>query len=237
MTVLVTGAAGAIGHACVERFRAAGEQVIAQDLDASAWADTEGVIVVSGNLLADGCLTDLQGAASEHGLRAVVAAHGVAGSAVLSDCSPEFVARVLAVNATTIPMLYASVESYLRESHGAFVAVASQAALTGEAGNTAYCAAKFAVLGWVKAMTASNTEVSFHALCPGATMSPLLIAAQKQFAAAEGISPEEYFDERARQIAVGRYGEPSEIAAAANYLTGAHTKPLVLAVTGGDVLY
>lgn len=78
--------------------------------------------------------------------------------------------------------------------------------------------------------------MSFHALCPGATNSPLLVTAQKQFAAAQGITPEQYHTERAEQISLGRYGEPREMAAAAYYLTRPGARPTVLPVTGGDVL-
>lgn len=237
MTILVTGAAGAIGRACVQQFLERGHRVLAQDLEATTWADTPSVTPISGNLLDPSVHTNIGQALGSDPLTAVVAAHGVAGSSALEDCSPEFVDRVLAVNATTIPLLFATTRPQLERTGGAFIAVASQAALTGEAGNIAYCAAKFAVLGWVQAMAARLSGVSVHALCPGATNSDLLIAAQKRFAAAEGATPEEYYAERARQIAIGRYGEPREIAAAAAYLTTRGRRPIVLAVTGGDVMY
>ncbi len=242
MTVVVTGAAGAIGNACVERFLSEGEDVIAQDLDAAAWSntawsDSARVTVVKGNLLSPQCLDQLALAAGGGPLRAAVAAHGVAGSAVLADCTPQFVDRVLTVNASTIPLLYRAVRTRLQAANGAFVAIASQAALIGEAGNTAYCAAKFAVLGWVRAVAQRESDLTLHALCPGATNSQLLITAQQQFAAADGIGVEDYYRERARQIAVNRYGEPREIAAAASYLSSGGRRPVVLAVTGGDVLF
>ncbi|MDQ6752942.1 MAG: SDR family oxidoreductase, partial [Actinomycetota bacterium] len=110
------------------------------------------------------------------------------------------------------------------------------AALIGEAENAAYCAAKFAVNGWVEEQAQRTSTLSVHALCPGATNSALLIAAQQKFAAAEGVSAQEYYDQRAAQIAVGRYGEPEEIAAAAAFLAAPGPRPTIMAVTGGDVL-
>lgn len=237
MTILVTGAAGAIGRACVQQFVDRGHQVFAQDLDASSWADTPAVTPISGNLLDPQLHATIDRVIGDGELTAVVAAHGVAGSSTLPDCTPEFVDRVLAVNASTVPLLFDTVRTHLERTGGAFIAVASQAALTGEAGNIAYCAAKFAVLGWVREMASRSTGVTVHALCPGATNSDLLIAAQKRFAAAEGVTSEEYYAQRARQIAIGRYGEPHEIAAAAEYLATRGRRPVVLAVTGGDVMY
>lgn len=237
MTVVVTGASGTIGSACVQRFLEIGEQVIAQDLDISRWSTTAQVTGLEGNLMDAQVRQALSSTAAAHELRAVVAAHGVAGSAVLADCTSQFVDRVLMVNAVTVPLLYETLRPHLQEMGGAFVAIASQAALAGESGNTAYCAAKFAVVGWITAMAAQESDVTLHALCPGATESQLLLTAQRRFAAAEGLSPEQYYTRRAGQIAVGRYGRPEEIAAAVSYLTGRGRRPVVLAVTGGDVLF
>jgi NAD(P)-dependent dehydrogenase (short-subunit alcohol dehydrogenase family) len=237
VTVLVTGSAGAIGKACVERFLAEGDEVIAHARDAALWSGLPGVTPVSGDLLEDRCFERLASVVEGTELRAVVAAHGVAGSAPIEDCTEDFVSRVVDVNFVTIPRLFEVVSPRLEQTKGSFIAVASQAALTGEAGNIAYCAAKFAVMGWVNSVAVRSTDVAVHALCPGATNSKLLVAAQERFATAAGMSPEEYYQYRANQISVGRYGEPEEIAAAAAYLAGGHRRPRILAVTGGDVLY
>ena len=236
MSVLVTGARGAIGSAVVHYFLAAGEQVIAQDLDTTGLDEHPNLTLVAGNLLDPEVLIAISEHARNTGLTAVVAAHGIAGSAALGDCSDQFIDRVLSVNWSTIPLLFDAVRDVLRLNNGAYVAVASQAALIGEAENAAYCAAKFAVNGWVQAQAELADGYTVHSLCPGATNSPLLMAAQKKFALAEGISPEVYYQQRTVQISLGRYGEPSEIAAAAAYLTTPGPRPVVLAVTGGDVL-
>ena len=236
MSILVTGARGAIGSAIVDHFLAAGETVIAQDLAVAVVDGLDTFIPVSGNLLDPATLRRLAERAHTTGLTAVVAAHGIAGSAAIADCTDEFIDRVLSVNWATIPLLFNAVRDTLRSNRGTFIAVASQAALIGEAENAAYCAAKFAVNGWVQAQSAAADGYTVHSLCPGATNSPLLIEAQKKFAAAEGISREEYYQRRTIQVSLGRYGEPHEIAAAAAYLATPGPRPTVLAVTGGDVL-
>lgn len=98
MSVLVTGAVGAIGSATVDRLLAAGEEVLAQDLDPARLERRPGVTTVAGDLLAASTLDQIAGLAASTGLSAVVAAHGVAGSNALADCSDAFIDRVLTIN-------------------------------------------------------------------------------------------------------------------------------------------
>ncbi len=236
MSILVTGARGAIGSAIVKHFLDSGETVIAQDLSVEGIEASERLVTVEGNLLDEVVQEKITRLSDELGLTGVVAAHGIAGSAALADCSDEFIDRVIAVNWATIPILFEAVRSVLKQNAGSFVAIASHSALIGESENAAYCAAKFAVNGWVESQARHADGYTVHSLCPGATNSPLLIAAQKKFALAEGMTPEEYYTARTVQISLGRYGEPNEIAAAAAYLCTPGPRPVVLAVTGGDVL-
>jgi NAD(P)-dependent dehydrogenase (short-subunit alcohol dehydrogenase family) len=236
MSVLITGAKGAIGSACVARFVQKGVHVLAQDLDASSFDGQEGITAISGDLLDSEVLATIRRLAQETGLTAVVAAHGIAGSSALPDCNEQFVDRVMKINWATIPTLFSSVESVLAANDGSYIAVASQAALGGEAENIVYCASKFAINGWIEMQQKLNTEISFHSICPGSTNSALLRKAQTQFAVAAGLTPDEYYIERAKQISLGRYGEPREIAASAYYLAQRGPRPTILPVTGGDVL-
>lgn len=235
--VLVTGASGAIGQACVRRFLAAGHRVVAHDLHAPATAEP-GVTPISGDLREGPTLDRAAAAAGTAGYAAVVAAHGVAGAAALENCHPGFVRTVLEVDWVTVPQLYEATREGLEHSHGAFVAIASQAGLVGERENSAYCAAKSAVVGWAIGTAERARGHSVHALCPGATESALLRTAVAGFAAALGVSEATYARDRVRSIAVGRFGRPGEIAAAAGYLAATgRDAPVVLAATGGDYLF
>jgi NAD(P)-dependent dehydrogenase (short-subunit alcohol dehydrogenase family) len=236
MSILVTGARGAIGSAIVKHFLDAGETVLGQDLDVTGLDAHDNLIPIAGNLLDSAVQERITTLSHDTKLTGVVAAHGIAGSAALKDCTDEFIDRVIAVNWSTIPIVFDAVKGALKANGGSFVAIASQAALIGESENAAYCAAKFAVNGWVESQAKHADGYTVHSLCPGATNSPLLIAAQKKFALAEGMTPEEYYKARTVQISLGRYGEPHEIAAAAAYLCTPGPRPVVLAVTGGDVL-
>jgi NAD(P)-dependent dehydrogenase (short-subunit alcohol dehydrogenase family) len=238
VTVVVTGAAGGIGAAVVRQVLARGERVIAQDLTPAA---TGGVTWVAGDLLEPETGAALVAAMRADPPAALVAAHGMDGSGALCDLSDDFVRRVVAVNAVTVARLY-DVFARLEEPRPrAFVAVASQAGLVGEAGNAAYCASKFAVVGWLRALApraAAQHGIHLRALCPGCTDTPLLRSALERFASAAGTSVEAFTAARKQGIAIGRFADVRETAAAALYLADhAAGAPVTLAVTGGEVLY
>jgi len=235
MTALVTGAAGAIGAAIVARLVEDGHDVVAHDLrPPQVDPDGRGVTGISGDLSDSGRLGDQ---ISELGvtLDAVIAAHGVDGSAALADLDDAFVRRVLRVNAASIPSLLEAVRPHLRRP-AVFVTVGSQAGLVGEPDNAAYCASKFAVTGW--ALASSDDDVTVRLLCPGCTESPLLYAAQERFAAAQGVPAETFIAERRARIPLQRFAAVRETAAAAVYLAAPDgPRPVLLAATGGEVVW
>jgi len=232
VNVLVTGAAGAIGAAIVARLREDGHEVVAHDLRTPEAAP--GVTALGGDLADAGVLGD-QLAGLGVGLDAVIAAHGVDGSAALADLDDAFVRRVLRVNAASVPVLLETVRPYLA-TPAVFVAIGSQAGLVGEPDNAAYCASKFAITGW--ALAASDAGVAVRVLCPGCTESPLLYAAQERFAAAQGVSAEAFITRRRERIPVRRFAAVRETAAAAVYLAGTDgPRPRLLAATGGEVVW
>jgi NAD(P)-dependent dehydrogenase (short-subunit alcohol dehydrogenase family) len=231
MTVLVTGAAGAIGGAIVKRLVADGREVIGHDL-----RPVSDVPSIVGDLGDEAALRDALGELGTQ-LDAVVAAHGVDGSGALAEIDDAFVRRVLTVNTASLPRLLRAVRPYLA-SPAAFVVVASQAGLVGEGANVAYCASKFAAVGWARAAAEVETDVAIRVLCPGCTESPLLFAAQERFAAAQGMSADDFIAQRRRRIPLERFAAVDETAAAAVYLadpTG--VRPTLLAATGGEVLW
>lgn len=242
MRALVTGAGGAIGAGIVRLLVERGDEVIAQDLrpDALAAIESAHVTPVVGDLLREEDRAQLAGLWRDAELTCVIAAHGVDGSGALVDLDPSFVQRVLSVNAATIPPLLGLVLPALKRTRGTFVVIASQAGLQAEPNNAAYCASKFAIVGWVKAIAPAMASegVAVRALCPGCTKSPLLFDAQARFAEARGMPVEEFIDERREGIPVGRFAEVEETAAAALYLAApGMARPVVFAATGGEVLY
>jgi NAD(P)-dependent dehydrogenase (short-subunit alcohol dehydrogenase family) len=234
---LVTGAAGGIGSAVAEAFEKSGHGVLRQDLRAPDDGSEDFVV---GNLADDGVLAELTRRVREEQVDCVVAAHGVAGAVDLRSISAEQTRFVMTANTVSVLRLYEAVAPVLRERSGAFVMVASQAGLVGEANNGVYCASKLALVGWARALarTDGGAAPRLRVLCPGATETRLLVEAFQGMADSAGKSYEEILGAREAAIPGGRLGRPAELGAAAVWLAGLTTPScIVAAVTGGEVLH
>jgi NAD(P)-dependent dehydrogenase (short-subunit alcohol dehydrogenase family) len=238
MTVLVTGAAGGIGAAVVRKLADDGHRVLAHDL-LPVESGESGIRRLSGDLRSADCLAELRELADGEQLSGVVAAHGIDGSGSLAQLEPALVRRIMQINFTTVTGLYGATEPALARGGGSFVAVASANGLIGEAENSAYCASKFAIVGWARTLAPKAAErgISIQVMCPGCTDTPLLRQGLAGFAEASGRPEREVTDEYLESIPAGRFARPAEIAGAVACLlalrpaTGA-----VWAVTGGQVL-
>jgi NAD(P)-dependent dehydrogenase (short-subunit alcohol dehydrogenase family) len=242
MTALVTGAAGGIGTEIVRQLLARGDDVLAQDLDAAKLEPEQHprLSTTAGDLLDPAYQQELRALVDEAEVDMVIASHGIDGSGPLEKLSDDYVHRVMDVNALAVTALLGLTLPALRATHGTFAVIASQAGLVAEPETTAYCASKFAVVGWVRSIAPllATEGVQVRALCPGCTETPLLIAGQERVAAARGMATDEFLQELKDSIPVKRFASVAETAAAAIYLAAPGRKrPLVLAATGGEVLW
>ncbi len=239
-TLLVTGAGGAIGTATVLAGLSRGYDVVAQDIGRGGLKHLpDGVTPVVGDLTSQDGIAQVVEACGDR-LDGAVVAHGVAGAGAFEGLDEDTMRLVMRVNAASIPRLFTALLDLLAAARGSFVAIASQAALRGEPANSIYAASKWAVRGWVEGIAPAMAErgVNVRALCPGRTESPLLDTAQRDSAAAMGVSYESFVRDRLAEIPVGRFAKPEEMATVALYLADPDPRrPTVLAATGGEVTY
>jgi NAD(P)-dependent dehydrogenase (short-subunit alcohol dehydrogenase family) len=239
MRVLVTGAAGGIGGAAVQRFLAAGAEVIAHDLRLPRDPVADGVTFIASDLNTAEGVEEVRDAIGAGALDCVVAAHGIEGSGAIASITPERARRILDLDFLTVVRLYEAVSDQLGRGGGSFIALSSQAGVHGEANNGAYCAAKFGVVGWTRVLAGEQprTGIRMHAVCPGCTDTGLLRDAIAGFARDEGMTAEAMTARRVSEIPVGRLGKPGDIAALIVHLSRLRgTGPIVAPVTGGEVL-
>ena len=228
-TAFVTGGANGIGLAVVRALSGAGAKVFVFDREPpeelpSAAEFTKGDVTDRGSLekAIERCGT----------LHVVVANAGIGKTAALTETTDALWRDTLAVNLTGVFLtLQLAARAMKRHGGGSIVITASTNSFDGEADLAAYNATKAGLLGLLH--TAANELGPFgirvNAVCPGLIRTRLT---RDSFQNPDILR--EYF----RHIALGRGGDPEEVANAvaflasglASYITGA-----ALLVDGGQM--
>jgi NAD(P)-dependent dehydrogenase (short-subunit alcohol dehydrogenase family) len=231
--VVVTGGANGIGLAISRSLVGAGGSVWIFDLESERPAE------VAQSIGAQACIADvtdrlsLERAFDEAGVPDVVVANaGIGRPASLTETTADLWNRTLAVNLSgAFHTLQIAGERMKTARAGSVVLTASTNSFDGEADLVAYNASKAGLLGLLR--TAANEwgpyGIRINAVCPGLIRTRLTASS---FADPSVIS--EYF----KHIALGRGGEPEEVAQAvmflasdlASYITGT-----TLVVDGGQM--
>ncbi len=241
----VTGASSGIGRATALAFARAGASVAAVDIDGEGAAATARQIEeLGGTAVPVTC-----DVSSEADVKAAVkattdafgrldAAFNNAGIeqpvAALADVAGSDFQRLVAINLTGVFLcMQSQVPAMLASGGGTIVNTASGAGVVGIAGQSAYCASKFGVVGMTKAaaLDYAGSGVRINAVCPGIVETPMM----DRFTGgtAEG---------RARVVAqepIGRMGRPDEIADAVLWLSSDSSSFVVghaLVVDGGQTV-
>jgi NAD(P)-dependent dehydrogenase (short-subunit alcohol dehydrogenase family) len=166
LPVIVTGGASGLGAAVADRLLADGAAVTV--LDRRAPGGTMASVEID---LADGRATEeavTQVAKQRDGIWAVVTCAGVDVPGRLEDVDAEVWERTVAVNLLGTAAVVRAALPWLRTVHGRVVTVASTLGHRAVSDATAYCASKFGVVGFTRALTAElKGEVGVTMLTPG----------------------------------------------------------------------
>jgi len=128
----------------------------------------------------------------------------------------------------------------VERNFGRIVAVASTAGLKGYPYVSAYCAAKHAVVGLVRALAleTATTGVTVNAVCPGFTDTDLVTESLDRIVAKTGRSREEALAELVKHNPQNRLIAPQEVADAVLWLCGDGARSVTgqaIAVAGGEM--
>ena len=233
--VLVTGASGGIGSACVAAFLAEGAEVVAHYHRGRERAETLGdVMLVQADLTREDEAERLFEEAGELDVCAAVAVVWPAEDAPVCSLPLERWERTLRENLTsTFLTSRGFLRSVERTGRGSLVLVASTAGIFGEAGHADYAAAKSAVAyGLLLSMKNEIVRIApagrVNCVCPGWTKTPM---------ARPEVDDPEVIDRVTRTMALRKIATPEDIARqvvvlSSDELSG-HVSGQVVVVAGG----
>lgn len=236
-TALVTGAARGIGLAVAKAYAAEGARVVLADLDPETTAatvpgaraealdvaDAEATEKLFARLDAEGWTPDV-----------VVPNAGILLLAPATEIAPDAFRQVLEVNLTGA-YLTATAAARRMGPDGRIVFTASLFGVRGGAGNAAYAASKFGMVGLMQSMAADLAPrgIAVNAVAPGQIATEMMDKLVETRLAQGLPDPRERLVAR---IPAGRLGTPEELAGAYVYLASrlsAYVTGQTIVVDGG----
>lgn len=202
--VVVTGAAGGVGRAVADRFRADGWRAVGLDAVFSGDSPDERHADVTSRDSIAAAISDL------NQIDAVVSNAGVLVRATLAETTPEDWQRTLDTNLSATFHLIGITRERLAASGGAIVVVSSVHAHATSPGAAAYAASKAGLEGLVRsaALELAADGIRVNAVVPGATRTAMLP------------QDDAGFDRLVERTPLRRVAEPEEIAGVVAFLVG-----------------
>ncbi len=165
-TVLVTGGSSGLGAAVVAAVADAGGRPLVLDRQPPQREVPHVLVDLADGRAAERAVVRLADEAG--GLDAVVTAAGIDSCGQLADVPAEDWERVVRVNLLGTAAVVRAALPYLARSSGRVVTVASTLGLRALSDATAYCASKFGVVGFTRALAAETAgRVGVTLLVPG----------------------------------------------------------------------
>ena len=238
---LVTGGSRGIGRAVAAALAQAGATVTVLGRDRAALDAVVARGEAHAAVVADVTDPEWARALDGAGFDLLVANAGAAVSAPFGKSDDALFRDSLEVNLMgVVRAVRAVMPGMVERRFGRIVAVASTAGLKGYPYVSAYCAAKHAVVGLVRAlaMEVAQTGVTVNAVCPGLTDTDLVAESLERIVAKTGRSREAALAELVRHNPQKRLVAPEEVADAVLWLCGEGAGAVTgqaIAVAGGEV--
>jgi NAD(P)-dependent dehydrogenase (short-subunit alcohol dehydrogenase family) len=180
-------------------------------------------------------------AAARQPIDILVANAGAAESAPFAKSDSALFQRMIDVNLMgVVHAARAVLPPMVERRQGRIVAVASTAGLKGYSYVSAYCAAKHAVVGFMRALAleVASSGVTVNAICPGFTDTDLVAGSIELIMKKTRRSREQAVAELAKHNPQGRLVTPAEVADTVLWLCGAGASAVTgqaIAVAGGEL--
>ncbi len=218
---LVTGAGSGIGRAIAEKLAKDGESVVVNDLEEEAAREAVARIGEEGGraTAAPGDVSDpedvrkvVETAREAYGpIEVLVSNAGFLQQQPFVDLTVEDFDRMISVHLRgTFLCIHAVLPEMLSAGRGIVVNIASQLGQIGAEGLAHYAAANAGIIGLTKSLAreVSAQGVRVNAVAPGPVNTPLVI----------DNLPEEWREDKAAELPLGRFGEPHEVAETVSFL-------------------
>jgi NAD(P)-dependent dehydrogenase (short-subunit alcohol dehydrogenase family) len=165
--VLITGGASGLGAATVDAVRAAGGRPLVIDRVAPS-SDVEHVVADLADTTAAGAAVAELAERAGGVLDAVFTPAGTDACGTLAEVPVDAWERVVKVNLLGTAAVVRAALPYLERAHGRVVTCASTLGLKAVSDATAYCASKFGVVGFTRALAAETQgRIGVTMLVPG----------------------------------------------------------------------
>jgi len=179
-TVLVTGGASGLGAAVVAAVTEAGGRPVVLDRVAPNSGAEHALVDLIDRRAAEQAVRDL--AERLGGIDAVVTCAGIDSCGRLEDVPADEWDRVVEVNLLGTVAVIRAVLPELRARGGRVVTIASTLGLRAVSDATAYCASKFAIVGFTRALAAETAgQVGVTMLVPGGMQTPFFDGRDEQY--------------------------------------------------------
>lgn len=220
-TAIITGGAQGIGRGIVEAFINGGWNVVFGDIDAEAGKELLEKLKVEKRLSFVPCDVSNEvevknlveaGAKTYGSVDAVINNAGIGVFKPLSDLTAVEWNKVLAVNLTSVFLFAKYAASYLKQSRGSIVNIASTRALMSEPNTESYSASKGGIVALTHALAVSlGPDVRVNCISPGWIETA-------DFQKKANFKEPKHSDADKKQHPAGRVGVPADIAQLAVYL-------------------
>lgn len=218
-TVIVTGSSAGIGEGIARRFHDEGANVVINARNADKCAavvntlDADRTLTFPGDVSKSSFANDIVAATVDRfgGLDVLVNNAGVGGAGMLHKTEDAEIDRIIDINVKGVLFMSRAAIPELRKTGGSIINISSVSGIGGDSLMAVYNASKGAVTNLTRglALQLGGLGIRVNAINPSITRSDMV----------EGILSNDHMVEAFMQrVALGRIGEPEDIAAACAFL-------------------